>query len=183
MALQPFVGPWHFLQFHNLFYRDGRTPWTSNQPVAMPLPKLRTTQTQNKRTQTSIPWVGFEPTISAYERAKTVHALDRAAAVIEAYITLALKFESWILLLIRSYPSSLICGISPVWSLTLSNSTLNRNINDPRATPLIKSRVLYEWDGWNSFRVRKKHCHVVLFLSLRAIERGFVLRHRTWLQK
>jgi hypothetical protein len=29
MALQPFVGPWHLLQFRNLFYTDGRTPWTS----------------------------------------------------------------------------------------------------------------------------------------------------------
>jgi hypothetical protein len=27
-------------------------------------------------------WPGFEPTISAFERAKTVHALDRAATVI-----------------------------------------------------------------------------------------------------
>jgi hypothetical protein len=29
-----------------------------------------------------MPLVGLEPTISAFERAKTVHALDRAAAVI-----------------------------------------------------------------------------------------------------
>jgi hypothetical protein len=29
--------------------------------------------------QTSVLWVGFEPTIPASERAKTVHALDRAA--------------------------------------------------------------------------------------------------------
>jgi hypothetical protein len=31
--------------------------------------------------QTSIPYVGFEPTIPASERAKTVHALDRWATV------------------------------------------------------------------------------------------------------
>jgi hypothetical protein len=31
--------------------------------------------------QTSMPWVGLEPTISASEQAKTVHALDRAATV------------------------------------------------------------------------------------------------------
>jgi hypothetical protein len=42
----------------------------------------RTAQAQNKRTQTSMPSMGFEPTISVLERAKTVHALDRAAAVI-----------------------------------------------------------------------------------------------------
>jgi hypothetical protein len=40
------------------------------------------TQTQNKHKQTSIPRVEFEPTILAFERAKTVHALDGAATVI-----------------------------------------------------------------------------------------------------
>jgi hypothetical protein len=43
---------------------------------------LHTTQTQNKRTQTSMPLVGFEATNSVLERAKTVHALDRSATVI-----------------------------------------------------------------------------------------------------
>jgi hypothetical protein len=28
-----------------------------------------------------MPWVGFEPTIQASERAKAVHALDRSATV------------------------------------------------------------------------------------------------------
>jgi hypothetical protein len=32
--------------------------------------------------QTSMPWVGFEPTIPVFERATTVHAFDRAATVI-----------------------------------------------------------------------------------------------------
>jgi hypothetical protein len=36
----------------------------------------------NKRTQTSMFQVGFEPTIPVFERAKTVHALDRAVTVI-----------------------------------------------------------------------------------------------------
>jgi hypothetical protein len=40
------------------------------------------TQTQNKHEQTSMPRVGFEPTIPAFERAKAVHALDSAATVI-----------------------------------------------------------------------------------------------------
>jgi hypothetical protein len=31
-----------------------------------------------------MPWVGFEPTIPVFERAKTIHALDRAATVIGA---------------------------------------------------------------------------------------------------
>jgi hypothetical protein len=74
-------GPWPLFQFLNL-YAVGRTPWTSYQPVARPLPTRRTTQRQNRRTQTSMPRVGFEPTIPVFERAKTVHVLDRAATVI-----------------------------------------------------------------------------------------------------
>jgi hypothetical protein len=62
-------------------YTVGRTLWTGDQPVARLLPTHRTTQTQNKRTQTSMPGVGFEPTIPVFERAKTVYALDRAATV------------------------------------------------------------------------------------------------------
>jgi hypothetical protein len=53
-----------------------------DQVVARPLPRHRTTQTQNKRTQTSMSHVGFEPTNPVFERAKTVHALDCAATVI-----------------------------------------------------------------------------------------------------
>jgi hypothetical protein len=40
------------------------------------------TQTQNKRTQTSMAWVGFEPTILVFKREKTFHTLDRVATVI-----------------------------------------------------------------------------------------------------
>jgi hypothetical protein len=49
MAAQLFVGAWPPLQFRNLFYTGGRTPWTGDQPVARSLSKHRTTQTQNKR--------------------------------------------------------------------------------------------------------------------------------------
>jgi hypothetical protein len=49
MALRPFVGTWPLLQFRNLYYTDGRTPWTSYQPVARQLPTHKTTQTQTKR--------------------------------------------------------------------------------------------------------------------------------------
>jgi hypothetical protein len=79
MAPQPFVGPWPLPQFFNIFNTDGRTRWTSDQPVSRPLPKHRPTQTQNKHTQTSMPWVGFKPTIPVFERAKTVHALDQCS--------------------------------------------------------------------------------------------------------
>jgi hypothetical protein len=75
MALQHF-GPWPFFSFL-ILYTVGRSPWTGDQPVARPLP----TYTQNKRTQTSMPRVGFKPTIPVFERAKTIHAPHRAAAV------------------------------------------------------------------------------------------------------
>jgi hypothetical protein len=65
-----------FLSFL-ILYTDGRTPWTGDQPIARPLPTHRTTQTQNKRTQTSMPRVGFEPTIPVFEQEKTVHDLGR----------------------------------------------------------------------------------------------------------
>jgi hypothetical protein len=68
-------------QFLNL-YTVGRTPWTGDQLVARPLPTHRATQTQNKRTQTSMPRVVLEPTIPAFERVKTVHALEHAAVVV-----------------------------------------------------------------------------------------------------
>jgi hypothetical protein len=74
-------GPPSLFLFLNL-YIIGRAPSTGHQPVARPLPTERTPSTQNKRTQPSMPRVGFEPTIPVFERAKTVHVLDRAAAVI-----------------------------------------------------------------------------------------------------
>jgi hypothetical protein len=51
----------------------------------------RTAQTQNKRTQTSMSQVGFEPTIPVFERLKTVHALDRSDTVIGWVQTATLK--------------------------------------------------------------------------------------------
>jgi hypothetical protein len=45
------------------------------------------TYTKIKRTETLMHRVGFEPTILVFERAKTVHASDRAATVISACIT------------------------------------------------------------------------------------------------
>jgi hypothetical protein len=81
IALPAHSGPRPLIQFRNHFFTDGRTPWTGDQPVARPLPEQRTTETQNKRTQTFITQVRFEPTIRVFVRAKTVHALDRAATM------------------------------------------------------------------------------------------------------
>jgi hypothetical protein len=61
-------------------------------------PLQASTYTQNNtnrewkhKIQTSMTWVGFEPTISAFERAKTVHDLDHAVIVIGASLTNDLK--------------------------------------------------------------------------------------------
>jgi hypothetical protein len=69
----------------------GRTPWTSDRSIAKPLPKYRTTPQKNAHThthQTSMPEVGFEPTITASEIAKTVHALETRNNV---HITMCLE--------------------------------------------------------------------------------------------
>jgi hypothetical protein len=70
-----------FFQFLNPL-RNRWIPRTGDQPVVRPLPTHRTTQTQNKSTQTFMTRVAFELTIPVFQRAKTVHALDRAASVI-----------------------------------------------------------------------------------------------------
>jgi hypothetical protein len=45
------LGPWPRFK---IIFTDGRTPWTSDQLVARPLPKHRI-QTQNKHTHTKNP--------------------------------------------------------------------------------------------------------------------------------
>jgi hypothetical protein len=67
-------------------------------PVARLLPTHRTTQTQNKATQTSMPRVGFETTIALLSRAKTVNTLDGAATVIVKYSGLV-RYNGFVLLL------------------------------------------------------------------------------------
>jgi mannose/cellobiose epimerase-like protein (N-acyl-D-glucosamine 2-epimerase family) len=58
-----------------------------DQPVARLLLTNRTTQTQNKRTQTSVPLMRIEAMTAVYERAKEMYALDRAATVFGRCIT------------------------------------------------------------------------------------------------
>jgi hypothetical protein len=84
LSLSMLYSPLNFCRFSRflILYTVGRTPWTGDQPVARQLPTHRTVQTQNKRTKTSMPRLGLEPTTPVFERAKTVHALDRAATVI-----------------------------------------------------------------------------------------------------
>jgi hypothetical protein len=80
MALQLFIGPWPLFQFLNPIH-SRQDPLEGVQPIVRLLPTHRTTQIQIKLTQT-LPRVGFEPTIPAFEMAKAVHALDCAATVI-----------------------------------------------------------------------------------------------------
>jgi hypothetical protein len=53
----------------------------------LPAHGVDTEETRTEHTQTSIPLVGFEPTISVLEQAKTVCALDRTATAIGIYHT------------------------------------------------------------------------------------------------
>jgi hypothetical protein len=76
-----------------ILYTVSRTPWTGRHTVERPLTTHRTTQTQNKRTQTSMPLVGFESTIPASKRTKMVFALDRAVTVIGRECLYQLKID------------------------------------------------------------------------------------------
>jgi hypothetical protein len=79
-------GPWPLFQFLNL-YAISRTPWMGDQPIARRY--LHTEQhKQNKRAETSMPRVGFEPMIPVIERAKTFHASGHTAIVTSTYYLL-----------------------------------------------------------------------------------------------
>jgi hypothetical protein len=63
-----------------ILYTVGRTPWTGDQAVARPLPSHR---------QPYLEW----DSIPAFERAKTGHALDRAATLIVPLILHVCRFR------------------------------------------------------------------------------------------
>jgi hypothetical protein len=65
-----------------------------DQPGARQQPTYGTTQTQNKRAQTSMSEVGFEPTNPVFDWAKTVRSLDRAATAIGRIAHIACYFGS-----------------------------------------------------------------------------------------
>jgi hypothetical protein len=73
----------YFLKLMNLFRTVGRTPWMGDRPDARPLPThTHTHRGKNNREKcghTSMPRVGFEPTIPVFERPKTVRASDCSA--------------------------------------------------------------------------------------------------------
>jgi hypothetical protein len=57
--------------------------WSTRRKAATYTGQLK----RKKRRQTSLPLVGFEPTIPVFERAKTFHTLDNATTVIGALNT------------------------------------------------------------------------------------------------
>jgi hypothetical protein len=71
MSLPANSGLRPLIQFRNHLFTDGRTPWMSDQPFARPLPKHRTTQTQNKRIHT--------PNIHALNGIRTHDPIVRAS--------------------------------------------------------------------------------------------------------
>jgi hypothetical protein len=77
----PLFGLGRFFSFL-ILYTVGRASLMGDQPVSKLLSTHRTTQRQNKCSQTSMPRVEFESTIPVFQRTKTIHALDRAATVI-----------------------------------------------------------------------------------------------------
>jgi hypothetical protein len=77
--------------FSFFIYTLGRTIWTRDQPVARPLPTHRTTQKQNKCTQTFMPRVVVDPTIPVFKQAKTVHTLDRVPTVVGSLVIQSMK--------------------------------------------------------------------------------------------
>jgi hypothetical protein len=65
--------PWN-VRFTSASYSKtvGRTPSMGEQSVARPVPNTN---------KAAMPWVGFEPTIPVFERAKTIHVIDGEATV------------------------------------------------------------------------------------------------------
>jgi hypothetical protein len=63
-----------------------------------------------------MPYVGFEPTILMFERAKTVHVLDRAATVLGLVVTQPFVFRRSRVRLFSQSPTDWdVCGFPAVF--------------------------------------------------------------------
>jgi hypothetical protein len=82
MALQSFVGAWPLFQFIEVFTKLVGLLGRGSARRKAAICTQDSTQTQTKDTHTSMPRVGFDPTIPAFERGKTFLALDRTATLI-----------------------------------------------------------------------------------------------------
>jgi hypothetical protein len=72
--------------------------------------------------QTSMPWVGFEPTIPTSDRTKIIHALDRAATVIGLQIFHEKKL---LIQLVITYYRDNTCGTGGATALSSFRNTVN----------------------------------------------------------
>jgi hypothetical protein len=79
MALQPFVRPWPLLQFRKIFFIQ--TVGLLGRGISLSQGRYLYPEEHKDRINRHTD-IRFEPTISAFERAKTAHVLDRAATVI-----------------------------------------------------------------------------------------------------
>jgi hypothetical protein len=81
VALQSFVGPSQLFSVSGSYTQSVELlgPATVRRKAAA---YSQNKQIQNTRTQTSMSWVGFEPTIPEFEREKTIHALDHSPTMI-----------------------------------------------------------------------------------------------------
>jgi hypothetical protein len=102
-----------------ILYTVGRTPWAGDQPVARPLP------TPQQYKQTYMPWVGFELTIPAFERAKAVHSLDREATVIGWSAVRLIGPQTCISASHSNYPCLNIINYLPTYTLHLLTTLIN----------------------------------------------------------
>jgi hypothetical protein len=124
--LYSLCGHWPLFQFLNLYTVD-RTPWTGDQPVARTLHTHRTTQTQNKHIQTSMPRVGFEHTIPVFERAIAFHDLDRTATVISKICTMHMKivnYKTQLLFVHFCLPGFQCARVSTFWAICFPTSPI-----------------------------------------------------------
>jgi hypothetical protein len=93
LGLPPWNSPFHF-GLLDLRHSVGLLGRVISSSQGLPVHKHRKTHTYTHKHQTSMPWVGLEPTIPASERAKTVHVLDRSATVTGQFIYYILKMLS-----------------------------------------------------------------------------------------
>jgi hypothetical protein len=124
LALWSIRHSWNALLHFSFFILVCRTPWTGDQPVAMPLATQDNTNTEYN--QTDMPSVGFEPIIPVFERAKTLHALDRAATVIGLIVINDLKWRLVIVLINLIRLEIQTC----VWRSVRSETTRHKRFKD-----------------------------------------------------
>jgi hypothetical protein len=117
----------------------GRTPWTVISPS-----QGRYLYKHRINTDTSMPWVRFEPTIPAFERAKAVHVLDHAAIVIGTGCITTGKFHCQ------------ECGSMAAGVLAVGKLELDERVN----------LLLTPWSKRRFFRVCCRHPPVFLRTKL-----------------